>query len=88
MMSQQGVGELMTHIVTSSSGCSRKHKNLSIMRVALISAAIASVGLTVSGIILPQKSIIVSYDSNTPDSIVQQAKDAIIAAVCNPLLMP
>ncbi|PMD26515.1 hypothetical protein NA56DRAFT_667788 [Hyaloscypha hepaticicola] len=28
----------------------------------------------------PQKSVIVSYPNDTPDSIVDQAKDAIIAA--------
>jgi hypothetical protein len=58
------------------------------MRAALISTVIASVALMVSSVTLPQKSVIVSYDSNTPDWIVQQAKDAIIAAVCYPPLMP
>lgn len=28
----------------------------------------------------PQKSVIVSYPNDTPDSIVNQAKDAIVAA--------
>jgi len=28
----------------------------------------------------PQKNIIVSYPDETPDSVVQQAKDAIISA--------
>ncbi len=29
---------------------------------------------------MPQKAVIVSYPDNTPDSIVDQAKDAIIKA--------
>ncbi|KAI9785515.1 MAG: hypothetical protein M1839_009256 [Geoglossum umbratile] len=50
------------------------------MRTALVSAVIASVGLVASGVMLPQKSVVVVYEPNTPDSIVQQAKDAIVAA--------
>ncbi|KAH0538367.1 hypothetical protein FGG08_005016 [Glutinoglossum americanum] len=50
------------------------------MKVAVISAVIASIALAVSGITPPQKSVIVSFDSDTPDSIIQQAKDAITAA--------
>ncbi|KAI9774864.1 MAG: hypothetical protein M1840_000080 [Geoglossum simile] len=57
------------------------------MRTALISAIVASVGLAVSGAMLPQKSVVVVYGPNTPDSIVQQAKDAIIAAVSGLPLM-
>ena len=58
------------------------------MRAALISAAITSAALTVSGVTLPQKSVIVCYDSDTPESIVRQVKNAIIAGVCNQLPMP
>lgn len=32
----------------------------------------------------PLKAVIVSYPKDTPDSVYIQAKDAIIAAVCNP----
>lgn len=39
--------------------------------------ALASVTMAV---VQPQKSVIVSYPDNTPDSVVDQAKDAIKAA--------
>jgi hypothetical protein len=57
------------------------------MRTALVSAVIASVGLVASGVML-QKSVVVVYEPNTPDSIVQQAKAAIVAAVSDPPSMP
>ena len=58
------------------------------MRTALITAVVASVGLAVSGATLPQKSVVVVYGPDTPNSIVQQAKDAIIAAVSGlPLIL-
>ena len=31
-------------------------------------------------VVQPQKAVIVSYPNDTPDSIVDQAKDAILAA--------
>ena len=34
---------------------------------------------------VPDKQVIITYPKDTPDSILQQAKDAIKAAVCPPL---
>jgi hypothetical protein len=49
------------------------------MKLAFITTFLMA--LTASAALLPQKSVIVSYGSNTPASVVQQAKDAITAAV-------
>ena len=48
------------------------------MRFAILSLlAVATMTL---GAALPQKNIIVSYPDETPDSVVEQAKEAIKAA--------
>ncbi len=48
------------------------------MKVSIFSVlAFVAVALSAS---MPQKSIIVSYDQNTPDSVLNQAKEAIKAA--------
>ena len=48
------------------------------MKVSIFSVlAFVAVALSAT---MPQKSIIVSYDQNTPDSVLDQAKEAIKAA--------
>jgi hypothetical protein len=48
------------------------------MKLAIISALAMSA--VVLGAQLPQKAVIVSYPNDTPDSVLNQAKDAIKAA--------
>jgi hypothetical protein len=48
------------------------------MKLAIISALAMSA--IVLGAQLPQKAVIVSYPNDTPDSVLNQAKDAIKAA--------
>jgi hypothetical protein len=76
-----------TYAVRIQHTVNRKSRNLSTMRTAVLAAVVASVGLAVSGVTLPQKSVVVVYGPDTPNSIVQQAKDAIIAAVSGPPLI-
>lgn len=52
--------------------------NLTKMKLAILS--IFTFITMVLAAVQPQKSVIVSYPNDTPDSIVDQAKDAIIAA--------
>jgi hypothetical protein len=48
------------------------------MKLAILSIlAFITVAMAV---VQPQKAVIVSYPNDTPDSIVDQAKDAILAA--------
>ena len=50
------------------------------MRFIFISVLLVFLAVAASGLVL-QKQVVVSYPKNTPDSIIAQAKDAIIAAV-------
>lgn len=50
------------------------------MKLAILSnLALAAVALAATTT-MPQKSVIVSYPDNTPDSVVEQAKNAIKSA--------
>ncbi|KAA6409588.1 MAG: hypothetical protein FRX48_06199 [Lasallia pustulata] len=49
------------------------------MRFIITSVLLVFLAVVVSGLVL-QKQVVVSYPKNTPDSIIAQAKDAIIAA--------
>jgi hypothetical protein len=55
-----------------------KKRNATKMKLAVIS--ILTFITMVLAAAQPQKSVIVSYPNDTPDTIVDQAKDAIIAA--------
>jgi hypothetical protein len=48
------------------------------MKLAIIS--VLALGAVVLGAQMPQKAVIVSYPNDTPDSVLNQAKDAIKAA--------
>jgi hypothetical protein len=48
------------------------------MKLAIVS--VLALGAVVLGAQLPQKAVIVSYPNDTPDSVLNQAKDAIKAA--------
>lgn len=40
---------------------------------------------TFAGVVLglaPQKAVVVTYPQDTPESVISEAKDAVIAAVC------
>jgi Mrp family chromosome partitioning ATPase len=48
------------------------------MKLAIIS--VLALAAVVLGAQMPQKAVIVSYPNDTPDSVLNQAKDAIKAA--------
>jgi hypothetical protein len=53
-------------------------KKTNTMKLAILSIlAFITVAMSVAQ---PQKAVIISYPNDTPDSIVDQAKDAILAA--------
>lgn len=51
------------------------------MKFAIFTLLLALFALSVSGVALPPKSVIVSFPNSTPDNVVTQAKNAILAAV-------
>ena len=50
------------------------------MRLAIFSLLVALLAAYVMAV-APQKSVIVSYPDNTPDSVLSKAKEAVVKAV-------
>ena len=51
------------------------------MKLLLFIAFLACFIAIVSAAAQPQKQVLITYSSETPDSVIQQAKDAILEAV-------
>ena len=55
------------------------------MRLAILSLLVALLAAYVMAAV-PQKSVIVSYPDNTPDSVLSKAKEAVVKAVHIPAI--
>lgn len=51
------------------------------MKLSILSVLLAIFASAVLGL-APQKAVVVTYPSDTPEGVITQAKDAVRAAVC------